>query len=105
MNNQRRFSLYDVEQFIREAGAERVTEDAVLDLERELEKLAEKMTNKAVRYAAHAGRRKLIKREDILLLRSGSKKAYIGSSAFQRKPRSFRAKAKITNASPIPQMQ
>ena len=97
--------MYDVEQFIREAGAERVTEDAVLDLERELEKLAEKMTNKAVRYAAHAGRHKLIKREDILLLKAGSKKAYAGSGAFHRKPRNFRANASMTNTSSIPHMQ
>ena len=65
----REFSLYDVEQFLREAGAERVTEDAVLNLERELAKLADKVTNKAIRYAAHAGRTKLIRREDILLTR------------------------------------
>ncbi len=64
---ERKFSLYDVEQFIREAGAEKVTEDAVLDLEKELEKLAEKLTNKAIRYAEHAGRKKLIKKSDILL--------------------------------------
>ena len=63
----RKFSLYDIEQFIREAGAERVTEDAVMDLERELEKLAESITNNALKYAEHAGRRKLIRRSDILL--------------------------------------
>ena len=33
--SERKFSLYDIEQFIREAGAERVTEDAVQDLERD----------------------------------------------------------------------
>ncbi len=63
----RGFSLYDVEQFIREAGAERVTEDAVLDLERELERLAEKMAHRALRYAEHAGRKKTIKKADVLL--------------------------------------
>ena len=65
----RAFSLYDIEQFIREAGAERVTEDAVLNLERELERLTEAIANKAIRYAAHAGRRKLIKKNDVLLTR------------------------------------
>ncbi len=64
---ERKFSLYDIEQFIREAGAEKVTEDAVLDLERELEKLAENITNKAMRYAEHAGRRRLIRKSDIML--------------------------------------
>ena len=39
---ERGFSLYDIEQFIREAGAEKVTEDAVMNLERELEKLFSK---------------------------------------------------------------
>ncbi len=68
--SERKFSLYDIEQFIREAGAEKVTEDAVLDLERELEKLAESVTNKAMRYAEHAGRKRLIKRSDILLTRN-----------------------------------
>jgi histone H3/H4 len=65
----RRFSLYEMEQFLREAGAEKVTEDAVLNLEMELEKLADKLTKKAKRYAEHAGRRKLIKREDIMLVK------------------------------------
>ncbi len=67
---ERRFSLYDIEQFLREAGAERVTEEAVLDLERELEKLAEKVAANALRYAKHAGRKKLIRRSDILLTAS-----------------------------------
>ena len=68
---ERAFSLYDVEQFIREAGAEKVTEEAVLNLEHELEKLAETIGNRAVQYAAHAGRRKLIKKKDVLLARQG----------------------------------
>ncbi len=66
---ERAFSLYDIEQFIREAGAERVTEDAVLDLEHELEKLAETVGNRAIKYAAHAGRRRLINKNDVLLAR------------------------------------
>lgn len=65
---ERKFSLYDIEQFIREAGAERVTEDAVLDLEREIEKFADMITKDAKRYAEHAGRKKLIRAEDILLM-------------------------------------
>jgi histone H3/H4 len=64
---ERAFSLYDVEQFIREAGAERVTEDAVLDLERELEKLAEDLAARAKRYAEHAGRSRLIRKSDVSL--------------------------------------
>ena len=70
--SERKFSLYDIEKFIREAGAEKVTEEAVLDLERELEKLAERIANKAMRYAEHAGRKKLIRRSDILLTKDPS---------------------------------
>jgi len=62
----RKFSLYDVEQFIREAGAERISEDAVLNLEMELESFADSIAQEAIKYAEHAGR-KLIKSEDILL--------------------------------------
>ncbi len=62
----RKFSLYDVEQFIREAGAERISEDAVLDLEMELESFADTIAKEAIKYAEHAGM-KLIKSEDILL--------------------------------------
>ncbi|MDE1861019.1 MAG: NFYB/HAP3 family transcription factor subunit [Candidatus Micrarchaeota archaeon] len=69
MKKDRKFSLYDIEQFIREAGAERVTEDAVRDLEAELEKFTETLTKKAITYANHAGRTKLIKREDVLLIK------------------------------------
>lgn len=55
-----------MEQFIREAGAERISEDAVLDLEMELENFADSIAQEAIKYAEHAGR-KLIKSEDILL--------------------------------------
>jgi len=66
---ERGFSLYDIEQFIREAGAERVTEDAVVDLELELERLTEKIAERALKYAEHAGRRKLIRGSDVLLIK------------------------------------
>ncbi len=64
----RKFSMYDVEALIKEAGAERVTEDAVLTLEKELERLTEKMGDRAFGYAKHAGRRRLIKKDDVLLI-------------------------------------
>ncbi len=66
--NIKKFSMYDVEALIKEAGAERVTEDAVLTLENELERILEKIGNRAFRYARHAGRKKLIKKSDILLM-------------------------------------
>ncbi len=89
---ERAFSLYDVEQFIREAGAERVTEDAVLDLERALERLTESLANKAMKYAAHAGRKKLIRKDDVLLTR------YRFSHS---KPYAFKPKANRTNTASI----
>jgi histone H3/H4 len=58
-----------MEDFLKEAGAERVTEDAVLNLEKELEKLTETLAKKAMVYAAHAGRTKLINKNDVLLTR------------------------------------
>lgn len=85
----REFSLYDIEQFLREAGAERVTEDAVLNLERELSKLTEKIAKRAVGYAAHAGRKKLIRREDVLLTR--------GISTDYSRPANFSKNARTTN--------
>ncbi len=88
----REFSLYDIEQFLREAGAEKVTEDAVLNLEKELARLADKVTNKAIKYAAHAGRKKLIKKEDILLTRSNAHQ----HNNYSR-PASFSRKARMTN--------
>jgi histone H3/H4 len=89
--SERKFSLYDVEQFLREAGAERVTEDAVLNLERQLEKLAERMAHNAIGYARHAGRKKLIKRSDVLLLRKPQPHHYSS-------PANLRRKARITNS-------
>ncbi|MDE1825393.1 MAG: NFYB/HAP3 family transcription factor subunit [Candidatus Micrarchaeota archaeon] len=67
----RGFSLYDIEQFMREAGAEQVTEDAVEDLERELERITEKLAERALKYAKHAGRSKLIRRSDVALVEHG----------------------------------
>lgn len=63
----RKFSLYDMEQFMREAGAEKISEDAVMNLEIELESYADSLASEAMKYAGHAGRKSLIKSEDILL--------------------------------------
>lgn len=67
----RGFSLYDIEQFMKEAGAQQVTEDAVLELEKELERLTEHLAHRTLRYAKHAGRSKLIKKSDIMLTKHG----------------------------------
>ncbi|MGC8676204.1 MAG: histone-like protein [Candidatus Micrarchaeia archaeon] len=90
---ERAYSLYDIEQFIREAGAEKVTEDAVLNLEKELERLTELVTERAKIYAEHAGRKKLIKRSDVVLARP--------RGVAYRKPPILSKKASNTNANSI----
>ena len=67
MNKRRGFSLYDIEQFIREAGAERVDERAVVSMERELQETVRELVEDASIYASYAGRSKLIKHTDVLL--------------------------------------
>ncbi|MEM3781805.1 MAG: NFYB/HAP3 family transcription factor subunit [Candidatus Micrarchaeaceae archaeon] len=85
---ERAYSLYDIERFIREAGAEKVTEDAVLNLEKELEKLTELVTERAKAYARHAGRNTLIRKSDVLL----------ANQKYQRRPPSFIRNASTTKA-------
>ncbi|MFQ5405572.1 MAG: histone [Candidatus Micrarchaeia archaeon] len=60
------FSLLDIDHIIRGAGAERVSEEASIRLERILEDEAHEVLFKAKIYARYAGR-KTIRREDILL--------------------------------------
>lgn len=64
----REFSLYDIEQFLREAGAEKVNERAVISLEKELEDTVKELLAEASVYANYAGRKRLIKRSDIVML-------------------------------------
>lgn len=84
---QKDFSLYEIEQFIREAGAEKVTEDAVRDLERELERLANTLTKRAITYAEHAGRRKLIRTSDVMLTRKLDHASYSMPVNLSARPR------------------
>ena len=67
MGKDRMFSLYDVEQFIREAGAERVNEKAVVSLAQELEETVAQLVGEAQMYATYAGRNRLINGADISL--------------------------------------
>ena len=84
---QKEFSLYEIEQFIREAGAEKVTEDAVRDLEREIEKLADTLTKQAMTYAGHAGRKKLIKTADVMLTKEPDFADYRNPANLSHSPR------------------
>jgi len=67
----RAFSLYDVEQFLREAGAERINEKAVISLEKELQDTVNELVQEASVYANYAGRKKLINISDIKLASNG----------------------------------
>ncbi len=62
------FSFYDIEQFLREAGAQKINEGAVDIFEKELEETVNELIDKAKIYANYAGRKKLIKESDIALI-------------------------------------
>ncbi len=67
---QRGFSLYDVEQFLKEAGAEKINENAVISLEQELEQTVKELVDEASFYANYAGRKAVIKRSDLALIQT-----------------------------------
>lgn len=57
-----------VERIIREAGAGRVSDGAAIELAGELEKIGIEISQKALKFAKHAGR-KTVTEEDIRLAR------------------------------------
>lgn len=59
-----------VRTLMKEAGAERLSEDAILEMKNRLETYIESVVTKAKDMAAHAGR-KTIKDEDIILAEEG----------------------------------
>lgn len=69
MVNKRAFSLYDIEQFLKEAGAEKINEKAVLSLEMELQDTVRELVSEASLYANYAGRKRMIKLSDIDLVK------------------------------------
>ena len=87
----RGFSLYDVEEFLREAGAEKINDNAVKSLEDELEETVKEMVGAARVYANYAGRRTVIKRSDIELAGSSQGR---GRSIVYNAPARRRAKRK-----------
>lgn len=66
----RGFSLYDMEQFFKDAGASRVNEKAVVSLEKELNDTVKQLVDEAQLYANYAGRKKTIKMSDVSLART-----------------------------------
>lgn len=61
------FSSYDIEEFLKDAGGEDINEKAVFCLKRELEELTNELIESARVYANYAGRKRVIKRSDMLL--------------------------------------
>ncbi len=72
LGKRRGFSLYDIEQFLKESGCKRISEGAVISLEKELEDTVKELIVEAEVYANYAGRKKLIKRSDIELVKTAS---------------------------------
>ncbi len=91
------FSLYDIEEFLRDAGAEKVNERAVISFEEELENTLNDLLNEAEKYANYAGRRNLIKRGDVKLLNNGNATKRYPRIRGQRTPATLRARARTTN--------
>ncbi len=67
MAKQKAFSYYDIEEFLKEAGAERVNEKAVMSFEAELENYMKELASEAKIFANHAGRSRKITNSDIKL--------------------------------------
>lgn len=59
--------MYDLEQFLKDAGAEKINEKAVRSLGRELQDTVRELVEEASMYANYAGRKKLINANDIEL--------------------------------------
>ena len=84
--NKKGFSYYDIEQFLREAGAEKINEKAIVSFEEELESTVKELANEAVMYAKYAGRNTLITDCDVDMVNScGAKKLYIANNKPPRK--------------------
>jgi histone H3/H4 len=98
LGNKRAFSLYDVEQFLREAGAERINEKAVISLEKELQDTVNEIVNEASIYANYAGRKKLINVSDIELANKGRR---ISKNYIARKGKRIRRSNNISGKSRI----
>jgi histone H3/H4 len=71
LSKNRAFSLYDIEEFLKEAGAEHINERAVESLEKELESTVNELIGDARLYANYAGRTRLITNSDISLAKRG----------------------------------
>lgn len=89
---QRGFSLYDIEQFLRDAGAERINERALMSFEKELEETVNELLGEATVYANYAGRKRLIKHADISLIAAGQHSANSKAVRLSSRSNKFRKK-------------
>ncbi len=86
MGKQKGFSYYDIEEFLRDAGATRINEAAIKSFEEELKDTIEGIVEEAETYASHAGRSKKITFSDIDMARTYKvKKHYIIKSKGHKK--------------------
>ncbi len=101
----RYFSLYDIEQFLKEAGSERINESAVMTLEKELEDTVKAWVDDAQVYANYAGRSRLVRSADLEFATVPQRRRvpmlFNGAKARRtnghRRVSALRAKARITN--------
>ncbi len=97
---EKKFSYYDVEQFLREAGAERINEDAIRSFAEELNDYMKEVVEEAEVYANHAGRTRVVTNSDIEMAAScKSKKVY--ATIPKAKNRVVRIKARPAFQRPV----
>ncbi|MDE1871182.1 MAG: hypothetical protein KGI06_02995 [Candidatus Micrarchaeota archaeon] len=82
--------MYDIEQFLKDAGAERINERALISLERELQNTVKELIDEASLYANYAGRRKMINISDVELAGKGKIKG--NRIRYMKKGRKMRAR-------------
>lgn len=91
---QRGFSLYDVEEFLKNAGAERINENAVACLEREIEETVKDMVGEARVYANYAGRKALIRHADVELIGTNSRRMLVYGGTHSKKRAAVKRKTR-----------
>ncbi len=77
----RGFSLYDMEQFLKDAGAEHINEEAIFCLEKELVDTLKELVSEAQVYANYAGRKRLVTTSDITFAKNNGTNLIVKRSA------------------------